>query len=140
MEEGSADSLLAAFRAHTLPKFEWTHEAHLIVCWCVLRDHDVDETVDDLRDAIRSYNKATGGSNTQSSGYHETLTRYYVEAVAQFAGQPLSAVLSSPTCTREAPARHWTRELLFTAEARAKWVEPDVAALPWAMSGAAVPG
>jgi len=139
MDESTADAVLTAFRARTLPKVEWTHEAHLAVCWGWLHDHEVDETVDDLRAAIRSYNEVTGTANTETSGYHETLTRYYVEAVAQFVDQPLSAVLSSPTCTRDAPILHWSRELLFSAEARAKWVESDLATLPWAKSGAAVP-
>ena len=46
----------------TLPKQEWTHEAHLIACWVdlALHDGDVDATVDSLRNLIRSYNEATG--------------------------------------------------------------------------------
>lgn len=122
---------LNAFRDLTLSKSEWTHEAHLRVCWAVLASRDPSETVEFLREAIRSYNEATGVANTKTSGYHETLTRYYVEAVASLDSANIDGVLHSPRCSTSAPLQHWTRQTLFSATARAAWIEPDRAALPW---------
>ena len=122
--------LVDAFHARTLPRREWTHEAHLVVCWYTLRERDVDGTVDALRTAIRSYNEATGTPNTETSGYHETLTRYYVLAIARHGGRGLDEVMQAPECRRDAPLRHWSRELLFSPTARRQWVEPDLVPLP----------
>lgn len=132
MDETDAHHVAAALRSCTLPKPMWTHEAHVAVCWCVVREMDVDDSVDHLRDAIRSYNEATGTANTPTSGYHETITRYYVEAVAHVRDAPLSAALAAETCSRDAPTLFWSRERLLSPEARRTWVEPDRHALPWA--------
>lgn len=112
----------------TLPKPEWTHEAHLIACWVDLDEHDgdVDATVDSLRDAIRSYNEATGVANTSTSGYHETLTRYYVEAVAAVGAASVEELLADPRCSRDVPLRRWSKERLFSPEARATAIPPDL--------------
>ena len=90
-----------------------------------------DETVEFFRGAIRAYNEATGVENTTTSGYHETLTRYYVGAVASLGAAPLDQVLTAPQCTTAAPLGHWSRAALFSPEARADWIDPDLAPLPW---------
>ncbi|MEZ5298551.1 MAG: hypothetical protein R2697_20430 [Ilumatobacteraceae bacterium] len=109
-----------------MPKPEWTHEAHLIACWVELsvRGGDVDATLDSLRDVIRSYNEATGVANTATGGYHETITRYYVDAVAAVGATTVDELLADPRCSRDAPLRLWPKEILFTPEARAIWLPP----------------
>lgn len=113
----------------TLPKPEWTHEAHVAACVAAVREHGHDDALVLLRDGIRRYNEATGVENTPTSGYHETITRYYVHVVAAIADQPFAEVLAHDTAGREGPLRHWSREVLFSSEARADWVEPDLAPL-----------
>lgn len=120
------------FCDRTLPKERWTHEAHLAVCWAAFQTRDERAAVDFLRDAICSYNDATGVENTPTSGYHETLTRYYVHAVAALGADTIDDVLSAPECRRDAPLRHWSRSRLFGRRARAGWVEPDLCPLPHA--------
>ena len=118
--------LVIAFQDLTLPKKEWTHEAHLIVCWDALQRMSADEALAYLRGAIRAYNEASGTPNTDTTGYHETITQYFVGAVAQIKEQPLECVFSSPGCRREAPLRYWSRDTLFSTTARHEWVEPDL--------------
>ena len=130
-----SSSIFRAFCARSLPKSEWTHQAHLVVCRVALSNRTPRETIDFLRDAIRSYNDATGVENTTSSGYHETLTRYFVGAVASLGGVDLEEVFAAGRCQTSAPLSHWSRELLFGPLARAEWVEPDVAPLPWSPEG-----
>jgi hypothetical protein len=64
--------------ACTLPKADWTHEAHIAAtCW-LLRDRpdvDVDAEVGGF---IRRYNDAVGGVNDDTSGYHATKLRVIV--------------------------------------------------------------
>lgn len=122
-----------AFRDFTLPKSDWTHEAHLRVCWAALTTtRDPSATVGLLRQAIREYNTATGVENTATSGYHETLTQYFVGAVASLGPTSIREVIDAPRCSTHAPLRHWSRTLLFSPMARATWTDPDDAPLPWA--------
>lgn len=124
----------ASFCARTLPRSDWTHEAHLRVCWAALSERTPTETVAFLRSAIRAYNQATGVDNTPTNGYHETLTRYFVDAVASLGAASVDDVIGAPRCRVDAPLRHWSRVVLFSRLARAHWVEPDLAELPWSSS------
>ena len=135
MPDATSLQTFQSFCERTLPKSEWTHEAHLVVCRVALASRTPVETVEFLRDAIRTYNEATGVENTTTSGYHETLTRYYVAAVASLGPVPLDEVLAAPRCATAAPLGHWNREVLFSPAARADWVDPDLAPLPWPRPG-----
>lgn len=119
------------FRDRTLPKIEWTHEAHLRVCWASLSQLSTTEAIDFLRHGIRAYNLATGVENTPTDGYHETLTVYFVRTVGHLDATTIEQVIDAPQVTRAAPLRHWSRDLLFSQQARAEWTEPDLALLPW---------
>ena len=66
-------SATTAFIARTLPKPDWTHEAHFAVALCLLHDEDHDAFLE-MPHLIRAYNEVTGVANTESSGYHETIT------------------------------------------------------------------
>lgn len=128
------DRLAAGFTAATLPREEWTHQAHLAVgMWHVDR-FGPEEALSRLRAGIRRLNEAHGNQNTPTAGYHETITCAYVELLSRFAAscpaQPLSErvalVLRSPIADREVLFRFYSRERLMSVEARATSVEPDL--------------
>ena len=125
------DDLTSAFEARTLPKEEWTHEAHVVVCWSTVARLGADAALAHLQSAIPVYNEATNTPNSDTDGYHDTITRYYVAAVGALAGEPLDTVLAHPTCSRTAALQFWSREALFSVPARRGWVEPDLQPLPW---------
>lgn len=121
--------------ARTLPKPEWTHEAHLAACtWLLLERPDI-RLEAELPDIIRAYNVAVGGVNDDTQGYHETLTQLYIRGVRRHLAQTLSgellgtvnALLASPMAERSWPLVHYSREALFSVAARRGWVEPDIA-------------
>lgn len=123
--------------ARTLPKAEWTHEAHLAACaWLMLERPDI-APERDLPDIIRRYNVASGGENTDTAGYHETLTQLYIIWVRRFVTshpgggllEVVNALLGSEIAPRDWPLRFYSRELLFSVAARRSWVEPDIAAI-----------
>lgn len=127
------DRLAAGFLARTLPKAEWTHQAHLRVgLWHLLR-YPPAEALDRLRDGIRRYNESIGGTNTETSGYHETITHFYVRVIENFLetadrSRPIDTLADELIVLhgdRDLPLRHWTRDRLMSVEARAAWVEPD---------------
>jgi hypothetical protein len=124
--------------ARTLPRAEWTHEAHLSACaWLILERPDI-RPERDLPDIIRSYNESVGGVNDATQGYHETITQIFIRGVrfhlATTEGQALyervNALLSSPEGRRDWPLRFYSRERLFSPEARLGWIEPDSASPP----------
>jgi hypothetical protein len=68
----------------TLPKAEWTHQAHLVATLYLLCERpDVDVELA-LPGIIWRYNEASGTRNTDSGGYHETITRFYLRALGAF--------------------------------------------------------
>jgi len=126
--------------ARTLPRAEWTHEAHLAATtYLLLRHPEIDLDVE-LPGLIRRYNESVGGANDDTQGYHDTITRAYLRGVRLFieeadASRPIhelvDELLHAPMGKRDWPLRFWSRELLFSVEARRGWVAPDVRALPW---------
>ncbi|WP_395611514.1 hypothetical protein [Allosphingosinicella sp.] len=126
------------FLARILPKAEWTHEAHIsTTCWLILERGEI-APKRDLPDLIRRYNESVGGVNSDTEGYHETITRVFIRilrtVLAKSEGQGLSArvnaVLEAPEGQRDWPLRFYSRELLFSKEARLGWVEPDLGPFP----------
>jgi len=127
------------FLARTLPKSEWTHEAHLATTtWLLLKRPDIDADKE-LPGLICRYNESVGGLNSDSEGYHETITRVFLQGVRLFLSEadvtePLqelvNELLLSPMGRREWPLRFYSREWLLSVEARRAFVPPDLAALP----------
>jgi hypothetical protein len=131
------DELAEAFLACTLPKEEWTHHAHLRVgLWHLLR-YDAAEALALLRTRIQRYNTSHGTPNTDHSGYHETITRFYVGVIDQFLQSAdrrqtvdqLAEELIRRWGDRDLPLRYYSRERLFSPLARRQWVEPDLVAM-----------
>jgi len=113
-----------------LGKDEWTHEAHLIACWMTLKGRTVDEAIEHLRESITAHNCGVGTANTEYSGYHHTITVYYVTAIAALNAATPEDLFNEETCNREAPLRHWDRDTLFSPKARLSYVDPTLARLP----------
>ena len=123
-----------AMLACALPKVEWTHEAHLSTCaWIVLERPDI-LPERDLPALIRRYNESVGGVNDETQGYHETITQVSIRAVraalARSEGRGLAervnALLLTDEGRRDWPLRFYSRDRLFSKEARLGWVEPDL--------------
>ncbi|MGC1470908.1 MAG: hypothetical protein WA793_16140 [Sphingorhabdus sp.] len=120
--------------ARTLPREDWTHEAHLAACLWIVRDRAEIDPESDMRDIISSYNVAVGGVNDETQGYHETITQVYIAGVRahlrDVGSMPLrdavNALLLSHRGRRELPLVHYSRERLFSVEARLGFVEPDL--------------
>ncbi len=123
-----------AFLACTLPKAEWTHEAHLATCaWLILERPDI-APERDLPQLIRRYNESVGGVNSDTEGYHETITQAYIRAVrsaltrseGRGLAERVNTLLTGPEGRRDWPLRFYSPERLFSKEARLGWVEPDL--------------
>ena len=123
----------------TCPKSQWTHAAHFAVALWMIRYWPPGAAEADMPTIIRRYNEATGGANTDHAGYHETITRASISVARAFLeGQPpplalhevVDALMSTPLGDSRWPLSFWSRELLFSPEARRRWIEPDLQPLP----------
>jgi hypothetical protein len=131
-------SIAAQFENQTLPKEQWTHHAHIAVAFAHLEKYKNEElALPNLRQGIKAYNTAVGTANTDTSGYHETLTVFWLRVISEYASQTkaddiekryegfLRTFLSSP----QLPARFYSGELLFSKAARQSWTDPDLLAI-----------
>ncbi|MBL0924714.1 MAG: hypothetical protein IBJ12_09665 [Sphingomonadaceae bacterium] len=124
--------------ARTLPRPEWTHEAHLAACTWIARDRPDIAIEQELPGIISRYNEAVGGVNDDTQGYHETITQVYIAGVKAHLAEvgtatPLcevvNALLMSARGRRDLPLRFYSKELLFSIPARRGFVESDRASL-----------
>jgi hypothetical protein len=125
--------------ARTLKREEWTHEAHLAATtYLLLRRPDIDLD-EELPGLIRRFNESVGGVNDDTQGYHETITRAFLAGVRLFLAEadqsePLHEIVNelllSPMGRHDWPLRFFTPSRLFSVEARRRFVEPDLRALP----------
>ncbi|MCT2559114.1 hypothetical protein N0B51_08980 [Tsuneonella sp. YG55] len=133
--ERIANGLLAC----TLPKSEWTHRAHFAAALWLLAHPHVLARRGGMAPLIRAYNAATGVENSETSGYHETITRASLRGaaavLADYPGKPLGEILDAlmegPLGDKRWPLAYWSEDLLMGSQARREWVEPDLAPLPW---------
>ena len=124
--------------ARTLPREAWTHEAHLGAClWLLSERPDIDVDAE-IAGIISRYNASVGGVNDDTQGYHDSITRAYVAGVRWFLSETdatelaarVNAMLLSDVGRRDWPLRFYSRERLFSVEARRGFVEPDLAPFP----------
>ncbi|HEX8654454.1 MAG TPA: hypothetical protein VF693_04430 [Allosphingosinicella sp.] len=123
--------------ARTLPRADWTHEAHLAATvWLLLERPDV-LPERDLPAIIRAYNESVGGVNSDTEGYHETITQVSIRGVRRALARSeerglcerVNALLQAEEGRRDWPLRFYSVDLLFSKAARLGWVEPDLGPL-----------
>lgn len=135
--EPDADSwaLFDAFRRRELAATRWTHEAHVRVAWCYLRRFGLEESERRFPDDLRRHNE----SIDKPRGYHETITLAMLRVLAARLVGPAAAApwsrfaAANPELLRwDEPVllRHYTRERLFSDDARARFLAPDRLPLP----------
>ena len=122
----------------TLPKAEWTHAAHFAAAFWLLRRPGVD-VVREMPEIIRAYNESTGVPNTDTGGYHETITMASLRAArAWLAARPgevlhtaVNGLLDSEFGRSDWLLTYWSKPVLFSVDARRSWLEPNLRALPF---------
>jgi len=124
---------LHAFDACTLPKSAWTHAAHIFTGACMVHTLGESAAADYMRDAIRRFNLSVGGQNTPTSGYHETITIFWIKllAIHQRATQPTSRIAFATDAVahfapqRDLLTRFYDFDVVASTEARHRWIAPN---------------
>jgi hypothetical protein len=136
--EQEIDHFIAAFEGCTLPKERWTHGAHLLTAACYVHASGQMAAIERMRICIKRYNESVGGQNTETSGYHETITVAWIKLLdsllrdvsvvrmperAQFAKLAMDRYARD----REVFRRYYDFDLVASVEARCNWIEPTLA-------------
>lgn len=142
MQLEKATTLIEQFENCTLPKEQWTHTAHFIVALGYCLKFPLPVAIQKISAGIRTYNVSVGGQNTDTSGYHETITLFYATTIAHYlvtagvtslttAGitsltdEQITAFLHQPFLAKDYTLQFYSKELLMSKEARLGWVPPD---------------
>jgi hypothetical protein len=132
--ESEIDAFLAAFEGCTLPKTEWTHAAHLLTGACYVHTLGREPAFEKMRVCVRRYNESVGGKNTDTSGYHESVTVMWIRLLdgllresallerASFAALAVERFASQRDIFRE----YYDFDLVGSTEARLRWIEPTL--------------
>lgn len=131
-------ALIDKFLNKTLPLSEWTHAAHLTVGLYFVAKHGPVKAMDMMRDCIVAYNTTVGTVNSDSSGYHETITQFWIWLLTAYWQKvqdkdelvnACNSLLNSSFSDKDVFFKFYSRELLFSKVARRNFVPPDAAQL-----------
>lgn len=127
------EDFVQAFLTGSLPPTQFHHRDHLRLAWALVRLTGVDEAMKRITSGIRYFATTHG----HAAKYHETMTQFWVRIVGHaVAARPDIITFESFLAAfpllleKDLPYRHWRRETMLSPDARARWVEPDLLALP----------
>jgi hypothetical protein len=119
-----------AFESGKVTPEEFDHRAHVRVAWVYLKEApSVAEALPRMREAIKYFAAAAGASQK----YHETITVLWMRLLDDVKGRvgpdaELADVLRDfpSLADKDLPLKYYSRERLFSDEARGAWVAPDL--------------
>ena len=124
--------LVGSFESATISRDKWKHAEHLTMALHYLTLHDLDTATGKMRNGIFKLLKAFAVDLSKEMPYHETLTIFWMRTVAEFNGSKNGASLLDKanelvaTYDKDHPLKFYSREYLFSDDARARFVEPDI--------------
>lgn len=135
MTRSAADqAFLDALTARTLAASQFDHRAHLRLAWLCLSELGWPAGADRCARTIRDYANAVGATTK----YHETVTRAVLALVRdRMRRHPCVAfgdfLDANPDLVEDALGLllvHYSRDRLFSGQARQEFLAPDLAPLP----------
>lgn len=123
-----------AFEACAVPAAQFDHRAHVRLAYTYLADNDADTALAKMRAALLAFLAHHGIDPTK---YHETMTRAWILAVRHFMEKSAASASADAfidgnpiLLDTKIMLTHYSAGLLFSDEARARFVEPDLGDIP----------
>ncbi len=139
------DDFPQQFEACSFPFDQWHHRAHVKLAYLYLTRCGFDAAGKKLRDGIRAYNAAHSIPDQPTSGYHETITQFWLRIVQTTVQQygPLPSADEffdfHPQLSQKKNHRlFYSPGLFMSAEAKREFVAPDLTELPTATNATSV--
>ncbi|MEM9325506.1 MAG: hypothetical protein AAGA85_07615 [Bacteroidota bacterium] len=134
MNKDEVELLVAQFEAGTYPAASWTHTSHVVMGLWYLFHFPVGEACRKIKQGIRDYNVSQGGINSETEGYHETITELYIQTLVRYLSrlealefdEVLSSLKDEPFMDKAFPFQFYSQKRLMSTEARREWIEPDL--------------
>ena len=126
-------SFRSAFEGCTVAPSQFNHEAHVRLAYVYLAGSNVDSAVEKMRAALLNFLDHNGIARSK---FHETLTRAWVLAVRHFMDKSASTSASDfiaknpELLDSKIMLTHYSASVLFSQDARASFVEPDLDPIP----------
>lgn len=128
-----ADLLLRSqFESHTLENAAFRHREHVRLTWIYLTGEPPAAVEARLCRALL----ALAASHGVAQRFHHTLTVAWVRIIESarrpHPDMPFDALVRAcpSLLDKDAPLAYYTRDVLYSDEARARWVEPNLKPLP----------
>ena len=130
--ENEIFAVVESFETGTISRDAWKHAEHLTVALYYLSNHDFETSLGKMREGIFNLLRAFEVDLTKEMPYHETMTVFWMRAASDFKNSKGAASMVE-ICSeliekfdKDYPLRFYSRELLFSDAARAKFVEADL--------------
>jgi len=133
--EKEITELVRSFESATISRDKWKHAEHLTMALHYLTLHDIDTATAKMREGIFKLLNVFEVDLSKEMPYHETMTVFWMRTVAEFNASADGVSLLEKAnelvdkFDKEYPMKFYSRKLLFSDEARAAFVEPDLSAV-----------
>lgn len=130
--ESEIEKIVESFKNKTLPQEIWRHAEHLTIAIYYALNNNSAEALEKMRRGILDLNEVHGVITTNERGYHETLTVFWIHTVSDYIKlNPHKSLLDLTNeiiekFDKNYPLNFYTRERLFSVEARYGFVEADL--------------
>lgn len=126
--------IVGQFEAGTLAADDFDHAAHLyLAAHCVLTLPRA-TALDGVRRRLQAFLRRQGVKTTRERGYHETLTRFWFERVAEVVHahpglelDALAPILRAQLGDKRLALRAYSRDRIMSWAARTGWLPPETA-------------
>ena len=125
---------VSAIENNHLQLAEFNHLAHVKLAYCYLAKADLENSIKKMTQTLKSYLLANG---VDGNKFHVTLTHAWIRAVWYFMRKG-EVTQSADEFVQTYPAllnkdillSHYSHTLLFSEQARGKFVYPDISPIP----------
>ena len=131
--EEEIEEVVRTFEDASISRDAWKHAEHLTVALHYLSLYDMETATAKMRDGIfKLLTKGFGLDLSKEMPYHETLTVFWMRTVDGFRRSKNGSCLLDNAnelierYDKDHPLRFYSREYLFSDEARSKFVEGDI--------------
>jgi hypothetical protein len=125
--------IVRGFENGTIGREDWRHAEHLTVAACYAFQHDYETALARMRGGIFNLLNAFKIDFSKEMPYHETLTVFWMRAIFDsLKNQPAVSLVEFANRVleiggdKDLPLKFYSRELLFSDEARKNYIEGDL--------------
>ena len=124
--------MIEGFENGTISRSDWGHPAHLIVAFHYASNNDFETALGKMRRGIFNLLKAFNVDLRKEMPYHETMTVFWMRTIFEFAqsrngdSRVIACAEMIKSFDKNYPLEFYSRELLFSEEARKRFVAGDL--------------